>query len=331
MPERGHEHALRKGLIDMPTILVTGGCGLLGDHVCSGLLKKGNTVVAVDAKPSDYNEGKENYFFREAAPHEQGKYGDIFDEFQFDYVVHLACTADNDFGDVIEKAQMEESAACDKFIYKFAIGKNVQKFILVSTTQVYKQPETREPVREDDMIKPVTNYGKLKLASESAFANDIRKVKTMIGCVARIPAVYSLEFTPNLMSRITDPKDKTLFIFRTGEYGFHLCCVHNLSDFIIGFLRQADGPTYSGAYNVADSSLVMASEIITFMKENHRLGPVLQKSSLGTSLRQKLFGDPEEKTNYRYLDLGAIDKNFMYDTTKASRLCPFRWNIKNTK
>jgi hypothetical protein len=77
--------------------------------------------------------------------------------------------------------------------------------------------------------------------------------------------------------------------------------------------------------------LKMASEIITFMKENHRLGPVLQKSSLGTSLRQKLFGDPEEKTNYRYLDLGAIDKNFMYDTTKASRLCPFRWNIKNTK
>ena len=29
----------------MATILVTGGCGLIGDRVCSGLLKKGNTVI----------------------------------------------------------------------------------------------------------------------------------------------------------------------------------------------------------------------------------------------------------------------------------------------
>lgn len=304
---------------------------MLGDHVCSGLLKKGNTVIAVDTKQSDYNAGKENFFYREASPNEQGRYGDIFDEFAIEYVVHLACTADNDFGSEIDKAQVDLSAACDKFIYKLAIGKNVSKFILVSSTQVYKQPDSREPVREDDAIKPASNYGKLKLAAETAFANDIRKVKTMIGCVARIPPVYSLDFTPNLMSRITDPKDKTLFIFRTGEYGFHLCCLHNLSDFIIGFLRQADGLNYSGAYNVADSSLVMASEIISFMKENHRLGPVLQKSSLGTSLRAKIFGDPEEKVNYRYLDLGTIDKNFMFDITKASRICPFRWNIKNTK
>ena len=120
----------------MATILVTGGCGLIGDHVCSGLLKKGNTVIAADAKQSDYNTGKENFIFREAAPNERGKYGDIFDEFEFDYVVHLACTVDNDLGPVVEKTQMELSAACDKFIYKLAIGKDIKKFILCSTTQV---------------------------------------------------------------------------------------------------------------------------------------------------------------------------------------------------
>ena len=315
----------------MATILVTGGCGLLGDSVCSGLLKKGNTVIAADTKQSDYNAGKENFIFREAAPNEQGRYGDIFDEFQIDYVVHLACTVDNDLGPEIDKAQIDLSAACDKFIYKLAIGNNVQKFILISTTQVYKQPETREPVREDDAVKPVTNYGKLKLNAENAFAADIRKVKNLIACVVRIPPVYSLHFTDNLMSRITNPKDKTLFIFRTGEYGYHLCCAHNLSDFIIGFLRQADGTNYTGVYNVADSSLVMASEIITFMKENHRLGPVLQLSSLPGGIKLKVFGDPEQKTNYRWLDVTTIDKNFMFDTTKASRICPFRWNIKNTK
>lgn len=315
----------------MATILVTGGCGMIGDHVCSGLLKKGNTVIAVDKKESDYNTGKENFIFREAAPTEQTKYGEIFDEFEIDYVVHLACTVDNDLGPIVEKAQMDESAAMDKFIYKFAVGKDIKKFILISTTQVYKQPDSREPVREDDPTKPITNYGKMKLAAEIAFGQDTRGSKTMIRCVTRIPPVYMLNFTENLMSRITDPKDKTIFVFRTGEYGYHMCCVHNVSDFIIGFFRQADAMNYSGIYNVADGSLIMASEIVTFMKENHRLGPVLQKTSFGKSLKDRLFGNSEEKTNYRFLDTDTIDKNFMYDTTKASRLCPFRWNIKNTK
>ena len=315
----------------MAIILVTGGCGLIGSRVCSGLLKKGNTVIAVDREDSDHNIGKENYIFRSAAPNEQGKYGEIFDEFPvIDYVVHLACSVDNDLGPVVDKPEMELSAACDRFIYKFALNKEVKKFILLSSTQVYKQPETREPVREDEACKPVTNYGKLKLAAENAFASDARKTKTMVCCVIRVPMVYTLDFTDNLMSRITDPKDKTVFVFRTGEYGYHMCCVHNISDFIIGFLRQADGLNYSGVYNVADTSLVMASEIITFMKEHHRLGPVLQKTSLSTGLKG-LFGDPEQKTNYRWLNVKTIDKNFMFDTTKASRICPFRWNIKNTK
>ena len=315
----------------MATILVTGGCGMIGDHVCSGLLKKGNTVIAVDKKESDYNIQKENFYFREASPSDQGKYGDIFDEFEIEYVVHLACTVDNDLGPIVGKEQVEESAACDKFLYKLAISKDIKKFILVSSTQVYKQPDSREPVREDEQVKPVSNYGKMKANAEVAFSNDVRGTKTMICCVIRVPMVYSLHFPDNLMSRIQDPKNHSIFVFRTGEYGFHMCCIHNISDFIIGFFRQADSLSYSGVYNVADSSLIMASEIVTFMKENPRLGPVLQKTSFSTSLKTKLFGDPEQKTNYRFLDVTTIDKNFMFDTTKASRICPFRWNIKNTK
>ncbi len=315
----------------MATILVTGGCGKIGEKVVSGLLKKGNTVIAADREPCAYNADKEHYFFRQAAPNEKNKYADIFDEFDIEYVVHLACTVDNDFGPIVEQKEIELSAACDKFLYKLAIGKEIQKFILVSTTQIYKQPENREPVHEDDPEKPFTNYARLKADSEIAFASDSRATKTMIRCVMRIPPVYSLEMTDNLMSRLTDPKTKQLFVFRTGEYGFHLCCVHNVSDFIIGFFRQADTLNFTGVYNVADASLVMASEIISFMKEHYHIGAVLQRTSNNVSLKTKLFGDPSEKSNYRYLDMATLDKNFMFDITKAARICPFRWNIKNTK
>ncbi|MBQ3915422.1 MAG: NAD(P)-dependent oxidoreductase, partial [Ruminococcus sp.] len=52
----------------MQTVLVTGGCGIIGRYICSGLLKKGCTVIAVDREPSDYNEGKLRYTFVQCQP-----------------------------------------------------------------------------------------------------------------------------------------------------------------------------------------------------------------------------------------------------------------------
>ncbi len=317
----------------MATVMVTGGCGKIGERVCSGLLKKGNTVIAVDTKPSDYNEGKENYRFYQAAPSEKGKYLEVFDAENIDSVVHLACSCDNDFGHIIGDEELKISKACDKFLYKTAINQNVEKFLLMSTTQVYDMPESREPIREADDTKPFSNYGKMKLESEKAFISDVKKVKGMISAIMRVAPVYSMDFYDNLLSKITDPKDRTNFIYRSGDYGFHFCCIHNVADFVICFLRQADGDNYGGFYNVADRQLTQAAEIISFMKEHHRLGPILQRSE-GSSVVGSFFklrGGKEDRANYRYLDLSTILNNNMFDINKAARICPFRWNINNTK
>ena len=62
--------------------------------------------------------------------------------------------------------------------------------------------------------------------------------------------------------------------------------------------------------------------------------------SHGYDLWERDDGSPEdplapynltEKTEYRYLNMTTLDKNFMFDTTKASRICPFRWTLENTK
>ena len=73
----------------MATVLVTGACGLIGEKVCSGLLKKHHQVVAVDRAPSAYNEGKENYRFYAAAPHDKSTYMGIFEKERIDAMVHL--------------------------------------------------------------------------------------------------------------------------------------------------------------------------------------------------------------------------------------------------
>ncbi|MBR1528731.1 MAG: NAD(P)-dependent oxidoreductase [Oscillospiraceae bacterium] len=318
----------------MKTILVTGGCGMIGDHLCSGFLKKGYEVVAVDKNTSSYNLNKAHFTFVQASPLDKTAYADVMERFQFDIVIHLACTADNDFGHIITEAEIKENSKCNEFIYQLALLHKVKQFILVSTTQVYQIPKTREPLHEDDFTKPVTNYAKLKNASEEELAMQIGRGKGILCAIFRLAPVYTKEYCANLEAKITDPKDNSKFIYRTGEYGFHMCCVHNFIDTLLNFVLQADeNPNLSGVYNMADKNLTMASEIVNYMKTYHRMGFVLQKNTPNTSITaiRNLIDNKEMKTNYRFLDLTKILNNTTFDITKISKFCSFRWDINNTK
>ena len=321
----------------MDNVLVTGACSRIGDSVCSGLLKKGYHVTAVDEKLSDYNKDKEHFTFVAYGESIKGTLAYLFENYKFHAVVHLACTADNDMGPIFTDKEAKISQEFDRSLYRMAVETEVAQFILISTTQVYMKVKTREPLREIDAdIKPITNYAKMKYESEKVLANESKRSKTMVVAIARVPQVYSLKFYDNLVSKIKDPKDGSNFIYRLGDYGFHFCCIHNLSDFILCYLKQAEDTSYSGVYNVCDMLLTSTSEIIKFMKSNnYRLGPVLQRSEPKENnalkfIKSKIISS-EEKTNYRYLDYDTILNNTMYDNRKANKICPFRWNISNTK
>lgn len=313
-------------------VLVTGGCGLIGQHICSGLLKKGCEVIAVDHKECGYNEGKLHYSFIECAPTDKNKFAEIFEKNKINILIHAACTVDNDFGPIITDKEMNESKACDKFLYRYAMTEDVGKVILLSTDQVYEFPKTREPIREDNELKPTTNYAVMKHNSEKALVEEMKQHPNTMCCIIRYSPVYTLNFTDNLVSKITDPKDGTKFVYGRGNYGFQFCCVHNLVDFILCYVKNADDMSYAGVYNVSDKLLITASEIITFMKEHHHLGAIIQKTPGGALSKIKgIFGNKDAKTNYRYLDLSKLENNNMLDHTKAAKLMNPRWDIHNTK
>jgi len=313
-------------------VLVTGGCGLIGQHICSGLLKKGCEVIAVDHKECGYNEGKLHYSFIECAPTDKNKFAEIFEKNKINVLIHAACTVDNDFGPIITDKEMNESKACDKFLYRYAMTEDVGKVILLSTDQVYEFPKTREPIREDNELKPTTNYAVMKHSSEKALVEEMKQHPNTMCCIIRYSPVYTLNFTDNLVAKITDPKDGTKFVYGRGNYGFQFCCVHNLVDFILCYVKNADDMSYAGVYNVSDKLLITASEIITFMKEHHHLGAIIQKSPGGAISKLKgIFGNKDAKTNYRYLDLSKLENNNMLDYTKAAKLMNPRWDIHNTK
>lgn len=319
----------------MKNVLVTGGCSRIGDHMCSGLLKKGYNVMAMDNKSSDYNRNKKHYQFIlcDESVTDTLKY--IFENYKLDAIVHLACTADNDMGPTFTEKEAKISTEYDRNLFHMAVEIEVPQFVLISTSQVYQKVKTREPLREvDSDIKPVTNYGKMKLESEKNLIAESKCAKNMAIAIARVPQVYSLDFYDNLISKIRDPKDNSYFIYRQGDYGFQMCCIHNLVEFVLCYLNQAEDKSYSDIFNVCDTQLTSASDIINFMKKNYRIGVVLQrpepKENPLTKLRAKIISN-EEKTNYRYLDFDTVLSNIMLDNRKANKICPFKWDIHNTK
>lgn len=317
---------------EMQKVLVTGGCGLIGQHICSGLLKKGCEVIAVDHEECGYNEGKLHYSFIQCAPTDKNKFAEIFEKNKINVLIHAACTVDNDFGPIITDKEMNESKACDKFLYRYAMTEDVGKVILLSTDQVYDFPKTREPIREDNELKPSTNYAVMKHNSEKALVEEMKQHPSTMCCIIRYSPVYTLNFTDNLVAKITDPKDGTKFVYGRGNYGFQFCCVHNLVDFMLCYVKNADDMSYAGVYNVSDKLLITASEIISFMKEHHHLGAIIQKTPGGALSKIKgIFGNKDAKTNYRYLDLSKLENNNMLDHTKAAKLMNPRWDIHNTK
>jgi UDP-glucose 4-epimerase len=319
----------------LKNVLVTGACGRIGDSMCSGLLKKDFSVIAMDNDLSEHNKGKENFTFVSCKDGITPTLKSIFEDYKIDAVVHLACTADNDMGFTFTEEEAKISEEYDKNIYSMAIKANVSHLVLISTSQVYQKVKSREPLREvDSFIKPVTNYGKMKLASERALIAESKNNKETAIAIARVPQVYSLDLYENLVTKILDPKNGMYFIYRKGEYGFQMCCIHNLVDFTVSYIRQADGKSSSDIFNVCDKDLTTASDIINFMKTHHRIGIVEKRSEPKETPISKIMSkivSNDEKTNYRYLDFDTILSNIAIDNRKATKFCPFKWNINNTK
>lgn len=318
----------------MKTVLVTGGCGLIGQYICSGLIKKGFEVIAADKEEGTYNMGKLHYTFVQWTPTDEKTLTEIFEQHDINILIHAACTVDNDFKPIVTEKEMNESNQCDRYIYRLSMNaETIEQVIFISTDKVYDFPKSREPLQEDADIKTTSNYAVLKYESEKALVNELRNHKNVMCCIARTAPVYTLNFTDNLMSRITDPKDNVKFVVGKGQYGFQLCCVHNLVDFILCFVKNAEDMSYAGVYNVSDKMLTTAADIISFMREHHSLGAVLQKppSNAFSKIKGIFSSNKEYKTNYRYLDMSKLENNNMLDTTKASKITTFRWNIHNTK
>jgi len=147
-------------------ILVSGGAGFIGSHICDLLVGQGHEVAVVD----DLSTGKEINLDPKVKLYKldigDQKLAQVFEKEKFDLVCHQAAVTDvrksvadpisNAQGNILAMLNLLEN--CRKF--------NVKKFVFASTGGALYGDTDQLPTKEDHPTKPISPYGINKLCGE---------------------------------------------------------------------------------------------------------------------------------------------------------------------
>jgi UDP-glucose 4-epimerase len=174
-------------------VLVTGGAGFIGSHLCDALLGGGKKVVVVDNLSLGRLENlshiprNSSFSFHQFDLLDQGRLDSLVRDERFDVVFHLAANSDiavshGDPGVDLKNTFLTTYAVLDAM--RKAAVKNI---VFASSSAIYG--ENPRPVCEDDgPLQPVSHYGAAKLAAE-AFISSFCGNYGFKAWIARFPNV----------------------------------------------------------------------------------------------------------------------------------------------
>ncbi|WP_417803627.1 UDP-glucuronic acid decarboxylase family protein [Thalassospira lucentensis] len=246
-------------------ILVTGGAGFLGSHLCERLLDEGHDVLCVD---NFFTGTKDNIVHLLDKPHFELMRHDVtFPLYlEVDEIYNLACPASpiHYQHDPVQTTKTSVHGAINMLGLAKRVG---AKIFQASTSEVYGDPEVH-PQTEDyrgnvNPIGPRACYDEGKRCAETLFFDYHRQHKLEIK-VARIFNTYGPRMHPqdgrvvsNFIIQALQGEDIT--IYGNGEQTRSFCFY---SDLLEGFIRlMATDPSVSGPMNLGNPHEITIREL----------------------------------------------------------------------
>jgi UDP-glucuronate decarboxylase len=252
-------------------ILVTGGAGFLGSHLCEQLLRKDNDVICVD---NFYTGSKDNVAHLIENPRFEIMRHDVtFPLYvEVDEIFNLACPASPVHYQNNPVATTKTSV--HGAINLLGLAKRVgARIFQASTSEVYGDPQIH-PQREDywGHVNPVgirSCYDEGKRCAETLFFDYWRQCQLSIK-VVRIFNTYGPNMHPNdgrvvsnfIMQALTD---QPITIYGDGAQTRSFCYVDDLID---GFMRFMDTPDdVTGPMNMGNPGEFTIAELADLVLE----------------------------------------------------------------
>jgi UDP-glucuronate 4-epimerase len=302
----------------MSTILVTGGAGFIGSHLCERLLSDRVNVICLDNFDSFYDPNikiKNVESVKKKFPelfelvigdirnpdHLKG----VLQKNQIDTVVHLAARAGvrpsiSDpllYQDVNIRGTIVLLEACK--------AHGIKNFIFASSSSVYGENQ-RVPFTEEDLdIQPISPYGATKRAGELLCYSYHHLYGMNIACL-RIFTAYGPRQRPEMaihkFTRLIDQGEK-IPIYGDGSSRRDYTYIDDLVDGILAVIHHHKG---FEIYNLGESQTTSLKELIRLIEEAF-----------------------DKKANIEMLEPQPGDVSVTYaDITKAKRMLKYQPRVK---
>jgi UDP-glucuronate decarboxylase len=263
----------------MKKVLVTGGAGFLGSHLCERLLEQGNDVLCVD---NFYTGDKKNVNHLQGHPHFELLRHDVTFSLYVEVndIYNFACPASpiHYQFDPVQTTKTSVHGA----INMLGLAKRVKARILqASTSEVYGDPEiSPQPESYLGRVNPIgvrSCYDEGKRCAETLFFDYWRQHRLRIK-VARIFNTYGPRMQPDdgrVVSNfiVQALKNQDIPIYGNGTQTRCFCYV---DDLIEGILRLMETPDdFTGPVNLGNpgefTMLELAERVISLTKSSSRL------------------------------------------------------------
>jgi UDP-glucuronate decarboxylase len=290
----------------MKRVLVTGGAGFIGSHLCERLLNEGNDVICLD---NFFTGSKENIVHLLDNPYFELVRHDIIQPYyaEVDEIYNLACPASpiHYQYNAIKTVKTSVMGA----INMLGLAKRVKaKTLQASTSEVYGDPQIHpQPESYWGHVNPIglrSCYDEGKRVAETLFMNYHRQNEVKIKII-RIFNTYGPRMHPNdgrVVSNfiIQALKNEDITIYGDGSQSRSFCYVDDMVDGIIKLMdsdNSIKGPVNLGNYKEITIKK-LAGEIIRLTDSKSKI------------IYQKL---PDDDPQRRQPDISYARKTFGWE------------------
>ncbi len=183
----------------MRNVLVTGGAGFIGSHLCDALINKGKRVICVDnlvrgrLKNIEHLSNNDQFIFIEADAGNKAQMLKVMRDYNIQYVYHLAANSDIQASAIDPQVEFDFTMKTTWSLLSAMSESGVKKIFFASTSAVYGQ-KGGESLSEDAILRPISYYGSAKMASE-AYIYAFAHMNDMDALIFRFPNVIGSRLT----------------------------------------------------------------------------------------------------------------------------------------
>ncbi|MDP2972300.1 MAG: SDR family NAD(P)-dependent oxidoreductase [Deltaproteobacteria bacterium] len=298
----------------MKTILVTGGAGFIGSHLCERLLKEGHPVICFDNFDPFYDPAIKIRNVQDLGKKFPDRFelvtGDIrnaeqleevFKKNRIDRVIHLAARAGVRPSIVDPLLYEDVNLRGTIVLLQTCKAYGIKNFIFASSSSVYGENQ-RVPFSEKDLdIQPISPYGATKRAGELLCYSYHHLYEMDIACL-RIFTAYGPRQRPEMaiykFTRLIDQGEK-IPIYGDGSSRRDYTYIDDLIEGILGVIRYHKG---FEVYNLGESQTTSLIELVRLIE-----------------------GALRKKANIEMLEPQPGDVSITYaDITKAKRMIGYQ-------